>query len=155
MAVSRNAALRTTSSIALAFAALALLAALLSVFVMVSRPWGCSMSSDSPGVSCDWVTSRWVGAAWLVVVLAISLISWKRWTVALAAISLPLLGFSMLSFIGVFTLAPAALWLGCALWQWSRDRRSWIVLSGLATVALVWFGIFGVLALYYLATAPI
>jgi hypothetical protein len=66
-----------------------------------------------------------------------------------------LLGFSVLSFVGVFTLAPAALWLGCALWQWSRDRRSRIVLSGLATVPLLWFGIFGVLALFYLATAPI
>lgn len=155
MPVSRNAALRATSTIAIAFAALALLAALLSVYVMVSRPWGCSMSSDSPAVSCDWVTSRWVGAGWLVVVLAISVISWKRWTIALAAISLPLLGFSMLSFIGVFTLAPAALWLGCALWQLSRDRRSWIVLSGVASIALVWFGIFGMLALYYLAGSPI
>lgn len=155
MAVSRNAGLRATSSIAVAFAVAALLAALLSVFVMVSRPWGCSMTSESPAVSCDWVTSRVFGAVWLVVALGISVISWKRWTVALAAISLPLLGFSMLSFLGVFTLAPAALWLGCALWQWSRDRRSWIVLSGLATVALLWFGIFGVLALYYLAIAPI
>ena len=155
MAVSRNAGLRTTRTIAFAFAVVALLAALLSVFVMVSRPWGCSMTSESPTVSCDWVTSRWVGAAWLVVALAIAAISWKRWTVALAAISLLLLGFSMLSFFGVFTLAPAALWMGCALWQWSRDRRSWIVVSGLATVALLWFGIFGVLALYYLATAPI
>src|SRR4029077_9840815 len=97
MAVSRNAALRATGSIAVAFSALALLAALLSVLVMISRPWGCSMSSDSPNVSCDWVTSRWIGAAWLVVVLGISVIAWKRWTIALAAISLPLLGFSMLS----------------------------------------------------------
>ena len=155
MAVSRSPALRATSSIAIAFAGLALLAALLSVFVMVSRPWGCSISGDSATPSCDWVTSRWLGAAWLVVVLAISALSWKRWTVVLAAVSLLLLGFSMLSFLGVFTLAPGALWLACALWQWSRDRRSWIVLSGVATVALLWFGIFGVLALYYLAIAPI
>jgi len=155
VAVSRKVALRTTRSIAIAFGAVALLAALLSVFVMVSRPWGCSMSSGSPIVTCDWVTSRWFGGAWLGVALAIAVISWKRWPVALAAISLLLLGFSMLSIYGVFTLAPAALWLGCAMWQWSRDRRSWIVLSGLATVALVWFGIFGMVALYYLAIAPI
>lgn len=155
MAVSRNAGLRATRSIAFAFSVFALLAALLSVFVMISRPWGCSISGDSPTPSCDWVTSRWLGAAWLVVVLAISAVSWRRWTVALAVISLLLLGFSMISFLGVFTLAPAALWLGCALWQWSRDRRSWIVLSGLASVALLWFGIFGVLALYYLEIAPI
>jgi hypothetical protein len=155
MAVSRNLTLRTTSFIALAFAVLALLTALLSVYVMVSRPWGCSTSSASPAVSCDWVTSRWVGAVWLIVALAISLVSWKRWSIALAVISLPLVAFSLLSVIGIFTLAPAALWLGCALWQWSRDRRLWIVVSALATVPLLWFGIFGVLALLYLATAPI
>ena len=42
MANSRTAALRTTSFIGLAFAALALVAALISVYVMASRPWGCS-----------------------------------------------------------------------------------------------------------------
>jgi hypothetical protein len=155
MAVSRNLTLRTTSFIALAFAVLAFLTALLSVYVMVSRPWGCSTSSGSPAVSCDWATSRWVGAAWLVVVLAIALISWKRWWIALAAISVPLVAFSLLSVIGIFTLAPAALWLGCALWQGSRDRRLRIIVSALATVPLLWFGIFGVLALVYLAAAPI
>jgi hypothetical protein len=153
--VSRNGVLRATRTIALAFAALAFLAALFSVFVMISRPWGCSVSSASPAVSCDWVTSRWFGAVWLVAATGIAVISLKRWTIALAAISLPLVGFSLLSFAGVFTLAPAALWLGCALWQWSNDRRLWIVLSAVATVALVWFGIFGVLALFYLAAAPI
>lgn len=122
---------------------------------MISRPWGCSVSSASPTVSCDWVTSRWFGGAWLLAAIAIAMISLKRWTIALAAISLPLIGFSLLSFAGVFTLAPAALWFGCALWQWSRDRRLWIVLSALATVALVWLGIFGVLALFYLAAAPV
>jgi hypothetical protein len=147
--------LRTTRAIALAFAALAFLAALFSVFVMITRPWGCSISSGSTTLSCDWVTSRWLGAAWLLAAIAIAVVSLKHWTIALAAISLPLIGFSLLSFAGVFTLAPAALWLGCALWQWSRDRRLWIVLSAVATVALLWFGIFGVLALFYLAGAPV
>ena len=155
MAGSRNLALRTTGYIAIAFAALAFLVALFSVFVMMSRPWGCSVSSASAAESCDWVTSKWLGAAWLALALAISFISWKRWTIALAVISLPLIAFSLVSFAGIFTLAPAALWLGCALWQFSRGRRLWIVVSSLATVALLWFGIFGVLALLYLAAAPI
>jgi hypothetical protein len=155
MAVSRSATLRTTSFIALVFAALALLAALLSVFVMASKPWGCSASSDSPAVTCDWVTSRWVAAIWLVAACAVCVISWKRWTSALAAISLPLLAASMISVFGVFTLAPAAFWLGCALWLWTRDRRAWIALSAVATVVLVSLGIFGVNALFYLAAVPV
>lgn len=139
----------------MAFGALALLAALLSVFVMASRPWGCSASSGSPVVSCDWVTSRWVASVWLVAALGICLVSWKRWTLALAVISLPLLAFSMISVFGVFTLSPAALWFGCALWLLSRDRRFWIALSALATVALLSLGVVGVLALFTLAEAPI
>ncbi len=145
---SRNPTVRTTSLIALVFALLALLAALFSVFVMGSRPWGCSMSSQSTAISCDWVTSRWVAA------LVIGLISFKRWALALAAISIPLIAFSELSYAGLFTLAPAAFWLGCALWLWSRDRRLFIALSAVASVALVTMGVFGVLALYYLAGSP-
>ena len=155
MAASRSSALRLTRLIALAFAAIALLAALLSVFVMASRPWGCSISSGSTAVTCDWVTSRWLAAAWLIVTLGIGLVSLKRWGLALAAVSLVLVAFSLVSVLGVFTLAPAALWLGCALWLWSRDRGLWIALSALASVALVSLGVVGVLALYYLAVAPV
>jgi hypothetical protein len=153
--VSRNPTVRTTNLIALAFALLALLAALFSVFVMGSRPWGCSMSSQSTAISCDWVTSRWVAAIWLVAALVIGLISFKRWAIALAAISIPLIAFSELSYAGLFTLAPAAFWLGCALWLWSRDRGLFIAVSAVASVALVTLGVFGVLALYYLAASPI
>ena len=153
--VSRNPTLRTTRLIAVAFALLAMLAAFFSVFVMGSRPWGCSMSSQSTAVSCDWVTSRWVASIWLVAALIVALISFKRWTLALAAISIALIAFSELSYAGLFTLAPAAFWLGCALWLWSRDRRLFIALSAVASVALVTMGVFGVLALYYLAAAPI
>ena len=113
------------------------------------------MSSGSHGVSCDWATSRWVGAVWLLAALVICLISWKRWTLALAATSVPLLAFSLISFVGIFTLAPAAFWFGCALWLWSRDSRIRIVLSALATVGLVTIGTTGVLALFYLAAAPV
>jgi hypothetical protein len=60
----------------------------------------------------------------------------------------------MLSFLGVFTLAPAALWLGCALWLWSRESRLWIALSALVTVALFSLGLIGVLALFTLAATP-
>jgi hypothetical protein len=155
MATPSSRALSITRAIALVFAALALLAAVLSVFVMASRPWGCSVSSGSPTVSCDWVTSRWVAGAWLVAALVICLISLKRWAILLAAISALLLAFSLISFAGVFTLAPAAFWFGCALWLWSRDRRLFIALSALASVGLVSFGMVGLLALYYLAAAPI
>jgi hypothetical protein len=155
MAVSRKAKRRPTTLIALAFAALALMAAMFSVFVVWSRPWGCSVSSESPVVSCDWVTSRWLAVAWLVVALAITLISARRWALALAALSLPLIVFSVISALGVFTLAPAAFWLACALWLWSADRRLWITLSAVASVPLLWFGIVGVASLFYLASAPI
>jgi hypothetical protein len=155
MAVSRRAKRRPTTLIASVFAALALLAAALSVFVMWSRPWGCSVSSQSPVVSCDWVTSRWLAAAWLVVALAICLVSWRRWALALAAVSVPLIAFSVISVIGVFTLAPAAFWLACALWLWSGNRRLWITLSAVASVPLLWFGIVGVMSLFYLAAAPV
>jgi len=92
---------------------------------------------------------------WLVAAIGICTIAWKRWKIALAAISLALIAFSLISFAGIFTLAPAAFWFGCALWLGSRDRRLWIALSAVVTVALVWLGIFGVLALFYLAAAPI
>jgi hypothetical protein len=152
---SRSATLRMTGFIALAFGALALLAVLFSVYVMASRPWGCSASSGSPVVTCDWITSRWVAAVWLVAALGVCLVAWKRWTLALAVIALPLIAFSTISVAGVFTLAPAAFWLGCALWLWSRDRRLLIALSALATVALVTLGVVGVLGLFTLAAAPI
>jgi hypothetical protein len=155
MPVSRRAKGRPTTLIALGFAALALLAALFSVFVMWSRPWGCSVSSQSPVVTCDWVTSRWLAAIWLVAALAICVISLRRWALPLAAISLPLIAFSVISVLGVFTLAPAALWLACALWLWSGNRRLWITLTAVASVPLLWFGIVGVMGLVYLAGAPI
>jgi hypothetical protein len=150
-----NRTLRTTSLIALAFAGLGLLAALFSVYVMATRPWGCSYSGSSTVASCDWVTSRWVAAVWLAFALGIGLISWKRWTVALAIVSMVLIGFSLISFAGVFTLAPSVFWFGCALWTWSRDRRLWIALTALATVGLVSLGVIGVLSLVYLVQAPI
>jgi hypothetical protein len=96
-----------------------------------------------------------VAGVWLVVALVICLISLKRWALALGAISILLLTFSLISFAGVFTLAPAAFWLGCALWLWSKDRRIVIALSALASVALISLGIVGLLALYYLAAAPV
>jgi hypothetical protein len=128
---------------------------MLSVFVMASRPWGCSVSSEAPTVSCDWVTSRWVAAGWLVAALGMGFISWKRWRLALAANSLLLIAFSLVSTVGVFTLAPAAFWFGCALWLSTRDSRPWFVVSSLATVAILSLAIFGVQALFYLATVPI
>jgi hypothetical protein len=155
VAVSQSGTLRKTRFIALVISALALLVALASVFVMASRPWGCSTSSASPAVTCDWVTSRWAAGIGLVAVVGISLISWNRWTLALVAVSLPLVAFSLISFAGVFTLAPAALWLCSALWLWSRDRPGRIALSALASVALLVLAVVGVTSLFYLATAPV
>jgi hypothetical protein len=91
----------------------------------------------------------------LVAALAICLISLRRWALPLAAISLPLIAFSVISVLGVFTLAPAAFWLACAFWLLSGNRRLWIALSALASVPLLWFGIVGVMSLFYLADTPI
>jgi hypothetical protein len=96
-----------------------------------------------------------VAGAWLVVVLVIGLVSWKRWALPLAVISVPLLAFSLISFLGLFTLAPAAFWLGCALWLRSRDSRVWITLSAIASVALVVLGVIGLMGLFTLETAPV
>src|SRR6267143_1571404 len=123
MSVARNSSVRITGMIALAFGVLALLAALVSVFVLGSRPWGCSASSSSPAVTCDWVTSRWVAGIWLIAALGICVVSWKRWTLALAAISLVLMALGLVSVVGLYTLAPGALWFACVLWLWSSERR--------------------------------
>jgi hypothetical protein len=86
-----------------------------------------------------------------VAALGIGLISFKRWRLALTVISLLLIAFSLISFAGIYTLAPAVFWFGCAIWLWAKDRRVWIALSALVTVALVSFGVTGVFALVYLA----
>jgi hypothetical protein len=106
-------------------------------------------------VNCDWVTSRVVAGVWLVAGLAVSLAAFKRWPLPLAVISGVLIPISLVSVVGVFTLAPAALWFACALWLWTQSGRSAIVLSGLATVVLLYLASNGVLALLYLRSTPI
>ena len=96
-----------------------------------------------------------VAAGGLVAALGMGVISWKRWRLALAAISLPLIAFSLISALGVFTLAPATFWFGSALWLSTRDSGPWIAASAVATVVLLTLAIFGVQALFYLATVPI
>lgn len=150
-----NSLIRTTNVIAFAFGVAALGAVLLSVFVMASRPWGCSANSESPVVSCDWITSRVIAIVWLAAGLAVCFVSWRRWNSLLALISAPLVAISLISVIGVFSLAPAALWFGCALWLWAHGQRSSMALSGLASVGLVYLSATGVLALFYLYSAPI
>jgi len=150
-----NAYLRTTNVIAFVFGASALAAVLLSVYVMASRPWGCSANSESPVVTCDWVTSRVIAAVRLVAALALCLFSWKRWKLPLAVISAALLSVSLISVVGVFALAPAAFWFACALWLWAQGYRSSIVLSALASVLLLYLGATGVVALLALHSAPI
>lgn len=150
-----NALVRMTTVIALVFGACAFAAVLFSVFVMASRPWGCSVTSDSPVVTCDWVTSRVVAAAWLVVALGVCLISWKRWKFLLAIISVPLFAVSMISVVGVFSMAPAAFWFGCALWLWAQGRLTSIVVSALTSFVLLYFAAEGVRALIALHATPI
>lgn len=149
-----NPPLRITNFIAVVFGACALAAVLLSVFVMASRPWGCSASSETTGVTCDWVTSRVVAAVWLVAALVVCLIAVGRRTLPLAVISAPLLAVSLISVIGVFSLAPAAFWFVCALWQWAQGRRSSIVVSTLASIVLLYLGTTGLLALLALYSTP-
>jgi hypothetical protein len=147
---------RNTDVIAFVFGAGALGALLLSVFVMASRPWGCSITSDgSVVVTCDWVTSRVIAAVWLAAGLAVCLIVWKRRRLLLAIISTPLIAVSLISVIGVFTLAPAALWFACALWLWAQGHRLTIVLSGMASVVLLYLSTTGVLALLTLHSTPV
>jgi hypothetical protein len=145
---------RTTNRLAFIFGTAAIAAVLLSVFVMASRPWGCSASSQSPLVTCDWVTSRVIAAFWLVAALAVCFVSWRRWKLPLAIISATLVAISLISVIGVFSLAPATLWLGCALWLWARGKGSSIVVSGLASVVLVYLAASGVSALLHLYSTP-
>jgi hypothetical protein len=146
---------RTTNIVASVFGAAALAAILLSVFVMASRPWGCSASSQSSAVTCDWTTSRVIAAVWLAAGLVVSLIAWKRWKLPLAITSAVLLVVGFVSVLGIFSLAPAALWFGCAMWLWAQGRRSRVVLSGVATIVLLYLAMNGVIALFVLYFTPI
>jgi hypothetical protein len=130
-------------------------ALLVSVFVMAARPWGCSFNSESPVVNCDWVTSRVVAAVWLAGGLAVCLAAFKGRKRPLAIVSAPLVVVSLVSVIGVFTMAPAALWLASALWLWAQGHRWAIVLSGLASTVLLYLSTIGVLALLNLHSTPI
>jgi hypothetical protein len=95
-----------------------------------------------------------VAALWLVAAFVVCLIALRRWTLPLAVISAPLLAVSLISVIGVFSLAPAAFWLSCALWQWSQDRRPSIIVSTLASIVLLYVGTTGVIALLALYSTP-
>jgi hypothetical protein len=130
-------------------------AVLLSVFVMASRPWGCSATSESPVVTCDWITSRVVAAIWLATGLAICLVAWKRWKLPLAIISALLLPIGLVSAIGVFVLTPAALWFGCAMWLWTEGRPSRLAWGAVVTIALLYLAIDGVIASFALYFTPI
>lgn len=147
--------LRITNQIAIAWGGLALTAVLLSVFVMASRPWGCSAGNESTTVVCDWVTSRVIAVIWLTGGVAVCAISLKRRWLPLAVISLPMLAVSLISFFGVFALAPAAFWLASAFWGWAHGRRSSMVVSAVASVVLLYLAATGVIALLALHSAPI
>lgn len=127
---------------------------LLSAFVMASRPWGCSVSSDPPVITCDWATSRSVAGVWLIVGLGVCFIALKRWKLALAIISVPLLALSLISFLGVYSLAPAALWSGCALWLWVRGRAVGMVVGAFVSIVLVYLVAQAVVVLFALRSAP-
>jgi hypothetical protein len=146
---------RRTNIIAFVFGAAALVAVLLSVFVMASRPWGCSATSQSPVVSCDWFTSRLIAAVLVVAALGVSFVAWKRWKLPLAIISAVLLVIGLISEIGFYSLAPAALWFGCALWLWAQGREFRVVLSAVASIALLYLAVNGVIASVVLYSSPI
>jgi hypothetical protein len=106
-------------------------------------------------VNCDWVTSRVIAVVWLVAGLSPCLLAWKRWYLALAIISGVLTAVSLFSFLGIFTLAPAAFWFACALWQRTPGERSSIVWSGISSVVLLYFATNGVRGLLMLYSTPI
>ena len=146
--------LKATNVVALVFGACAVAAVLLSVFVMASRPFGCSANS-APVLTCDWVTSRVAAVVWLIAGLSLGVIALKRWYLALSIISGVLTAISLFSALGVFTLASAAFWFGCGLWLRTPGERSSVVASGLASVVLLYFATNGVRGLLVLYSTPI
>jgi hypothetical protein len=150
-----NPDVQTTNRIAFAFAGFALAAAALSVFVMASRPWGCSAGSQSSAVTCDWTTSRVIAALFVVAAFGLTFVAEKRWTLPLAIVSAVLLVVGFISVLGVFSLAPAALWFGSAMWLWAQGRRFRVVLSGLATIVLLYLAMNGVIASVVLYYTPV
>jgi hypothetical protein len=96
-----------------------------------------------------------IAVAWLVAGLGVCLIAWKRWKLALAIIAGLLTAASLISALGIFTLAPAAFWFGCALWLRTPGERSSIVWSALASVVLLYFAANGVRGLLTLYSTPI
>jgi uncharacterized membrane protein AbrB (regulator of aidB expression) len=145
---------RATNIVAFVFGVAALVAVVLSVFVMASRPWGCSATDNSQPV-CDWLTSRVIAAAFLAPALVVSFVAWKRWKLPLAIIAGALLVVGLVSVVGVYSLAPAALWFGCAMWLWAQGRRTRMIWSGVATVPLLYLAGSGALASVLLYFTPV
>jgi hypothetical protein len=96
-----------------------------------------------------------VAVAWLIAGLSLGLLALKRWNLALAIISGVLTAISLITSLGVFTLAPAALWFGYALWVRTPGERTSIVASGLASAVLLYFAANGVRGLLLLYSTPI
>jgi hypothetical protein len=87
--------------------------------------------------------------------LGIVYVSWKRWKLPLLIVSVPLVAISLVSVIGVFLMAPAALWFGCALWLWSSGKRLSVVLTAIASILLIYLAASGVSASTHLYYTPI
>jgi hypothetical protein len=96
-----------------------------------------------------------IAVAWLLAGLSLGLIALKRWNLALAIVSGLLTAFSLISAVGVFTLAPAAFWFACALWLRTPGERPSMVWSGLASAVLLYFAANGVRGLLTLYSMPI
>jgi hypothetical protein len=148
-------ALWLSRRVATGVSALALASGLLATFVIASRPWGCSATSGSGVVTCDWATSRQVALAFFVVAVAVSFIAWKGWGLLLAGIAFPLLALSLVSVLGAFSLSPAALWLSCAFWLLAQGRRGLLIACALASLVLLPLAVLGIARLMALYAAPI
>lgn len=92
---------------------------------------------------------------WLLLGLVVCVLSWKRRALLLALISFPLLAISLISELGVYSLAPAALWLSCAFWLLARGRRGPMVATAVASVVLVYLASTSVVIMVVLYSAPI
>jgi len=108
--------------------------------------WWCNATGSVTGAdNCDVTAFNALAALWLVAGLGVGVMTLKRWYLPVAIVASLLLAVSLTRslLIGGFYMAPAALWLGCAVWQWADDRLERVVMSSLLSAALVSWAFIG------------
>jgi len=138
---------RLTRAFGLGFGSLALISLVQSVLKMVSYPyWWCNATGSVTGAdNCDVGAFNALAALWLVAGVGICVMTLKRWYQLVAIIASVFLVVSLTHtiLIGGFYLAPAALWLGSALWQWADDYPERFPISTILSALLLWWAFVG------------